>query len=227
MNIRIISPYTYKLALVALLLLCFNTESIGQSRLYRPDWSIKYNPLAIIAYTPGIELGVERSLTANTTIHLGASYLSDFGIFRGRNFEGYKLIADYRFYNLFRAIAKNGYTALQFNFKKAYSSGSTYVDRANGSYQQLYDIRANNTSIDFLLASGIVLPMGQRFSLDLSLVYGAKRLSLDVDDLAEDAIFNAFNEDFFDFTLNQVGSQWFAVFRMQAKLNFEFNQKNE
>ncbi|MEN0051731.1 MAG: hypothetical protein AAF806_31995 [Bacteroidota bacterium] len=209
--------------LTVLLLLFFSGLIVGQSRLYRPARSLKLNPLAFITHTPGIELGLEGTISENTSIHLGVSYLSDFGIFQRKDFEGYKLIGEYRIYNLFLSHNKNTYTSAQFHFKKAYVEGSTYVDRANGSYQQLYDVKAVNTSLDFLLANGAVVSLSQWASLDLSLVYGAKILSLDSDGLPNDAVFNLFDESFFNFTLNEIGSQWFPVFRMQAKLNFELN----
>lgn len=203
--------------------LLMSASVFGQDtpRLYRPDWSIKLNPVAFIAYTPGIELGIERAISENATLHIAGSYLSDFGIFQGRNFEGYKLIGEYRAYNLFNTAYENGYTSFQFHFKKAFAQGSTYVDQANGSYQEVMEVQAENTSLDFLVANGCVLPISRRFSLDLSIVYGAKILSLAYDDFSDDTMFNFFDDSFFDFTLGGAGSNWFPVFRMQAKVNFE------
>lgn len=209
------------------LLLCIGTCLVGQvsdssevSRLYRPEWSIKLNPLAILAYTPGIELGVERSINKQATLHLGGSYLNDFNIYGDQDFQGYKAILEYRHFNLLSKHKRNNaYTAFQFHLKQAFAEGSTLVDRAAGNYQQVYPVKATNTSLDFLIATGWVVPIDELVTLDFSLLYGAKRLSLSLNDLPEDASFRVLN-NFLGFTLNEEGSKWFPVFRLQIKLNF-------
>ncbi|MEM8527001.1 MAG: hypothetical protein AAGG68_20345 [Bacteroidota bacterium] len=194
----------------------------GQANeVYRPKLAIKFNAFALFAYTSGIEIGAESAVSRNSTIHFGGSYLSDFGIFENKDFNGYKLIGEYRIYRLFRSSNdRNTYTSFQLHLKQAFVEGSTFVDRANGSYQQLYDIKVVNTSLDFLLANGIILVVTPKFNIDLSVLYGAKRLSLASDNLPEDAVFNLFDRNIFDFTLNEVGSQWFPVLRFQLKFNF-------
>lgn len=211
-----------KLLSVVLVFLCLHPPLQGQSdRIYRPDWGIKFNPLAALAHTPGIELGLEHTLGENATIHLGGSYLNDFGIFPNKHFDGYKWIGEYRRYHLFKRHLSNTFLAFQFNFKKAVARGRTYLDRANGNYQQLTEVRVANTSLDFLVAYGEVRPLTPRFSLDVSVAAGAKRLSVASDDVAPDAAFRLFNDDPFDLTVRSLGSEWYPVLRLQFKLNFE------
>lgn len=208
-----------KVSVFLLLLLGICQHGFGQTEgLYHPKLAIKVNPLAFVAYTPGIEVGVEHTISPNSSIHLAGSYLSDFGIFNNRNFEGYKAIGEYRIYNLFNDDTDNGYTSFQFHLKKAFAEGTTYVDRANGSYQELYDFSLVNTSLDFLAANGIVFPVGRVVSFDASILYGAKQLSLSDENLPEDATFRL-REEFFSFELEEFGSEWFPVFRLQLKLN--------
>ncbi|MEO0339122.1 MAG: hypothetical protein AAF242_07895, partial [Bacteroidota bacterium] len=141
--------------------------SYGQDDpLYRPNWAVKINPIAIAAYTPGIELGIEHFIDERSSIHIGGSYLNDFGFTESKNFDGYKLIGEYRHYELLKSFPINTYGALQFNYKQAFAQGRTYLDRANGSYQQLTDISVTNTSLDFLLAVGNVIPLNEWFSVD-------------------------------------------------------------
>lgn len=128
--------------LIIVLALFFSPSLFGQTeQLYRPKLSIKYNPLAFIHYTPGIELGVERAIGKDASIHLGGSYLDDFNLTASQNFSGYKVIGEYRFYSPFSAEPNNSFIALTFNFKKVIANGQTYLDRANGSYQELIDIK--------------------------------------------------------------------------------------
>lgn len=207
---------------VALLLSGFWYSSQGQTNEpYRPQLAIKYNPIALFAHTPGIELGVESAVSRNNTVHFGGSYLNDFGAFESKDFKGYKLFGEYRIYELFR-FSKNGntYTSFQFHLKKAFVEGRTYLDRANGSYQQLYDVKLINTSLDFLVSNGVVLVLTPKFNVDIAMLYGAKKLSLTSDGLPDDAAFNLFNRNFFDFTPERLGSQWYPVLRFQFKLNF-------
>jgi hypothetical protein len=213
---------TKALVSIVLVFLCLHPPVQGQSaRIYRPDWSIKFNPLATLAYTPGIELGLEHTIRENASIHLGGSYLSDFGIFPNKNFDGYKLIGEYRRYRPAEHQYKNTFLAFRFNFKKTIARGQTYLDRANGNYQQLTEVKVENTTLEFLGAYGRVLPLTPRFSLELSLALGARRLSVASDDVAPDAAFNPFNDNPFDFTVNSLGSEWYPLFRPQFKLNFE------
>lgn len=211
-----------KVVTIVLVFLCLHQPVHGQSdRAYRPDWSIKFNPLATLAHTPGIELGLEHTIGENATVHLGGSYLSDFGIFPNKNFDGYKLIGEYRRYQPFKNKHPNTFLAFQFNFKRAVARGRTYLDRANGNYQQLTDIKVANTTLDFLAAYGQVLSLTPRFSLDLSAALGTKRLSLASDDVAADAAFRIFNDNPFDFTVRSLGSEWYPVLRLQFRLNIE------
>lgn len=208
--------------LLLLLLLLVTSVGFGQTdRLYRPSWGLKFNPLAFLAHTPGVELGLEHTIKSNHTVHFAASYLNDFGIFANKNFEGYKLIGEYRSYNLFNRTYPNGYTALQFHFKKAYSTGKIFVEVAGGNYEQLQEASAINTSLDFLIANGYVIILNQRLSLDLSVIYGIKRLSLASDSPAGAALIDRFNDNFFSLNLEEEGDQWFPVLRLQMKLNFE------
>jgi len=196
----------------------------GQSNeLYRPNFSVKYNPLAFLAYTSGIELGIERAIRPDASIHLGASYLNDFGIFPDRNFSGYKLISEYRFYSPISKDPNNKFIALRFNFKKVIANGRTYLDRANGNYQELIDLTVDNTTLEFLGVFGKVYPLNTWLSLDLSVVAGAKRLSLSSDDIPDDAFINLTEPLLFNVIPNAPGDYWYPVFRLQAKFNFEFN----
>lgn len=218
---QIVGPRWYWIAF--LILSTFHTGYGQDERIYRPDWSIKYNPLAIIAYTPGIELALERTIRKNATIHLGGSYLNDFGINPNQDFDGYKLIGEYRFYQPFQKFHENTFLALQFNLKKAFARGRTYLDRANGNYQELTDLRVENTSLDFLLAFGRVKPLRPWLSMDISVVGGVKRLSLASDDIPADAFFTVTQDAWFDFTLDEPGHAWYPVLRLQFKVNFEVN----
>jgi hypothetical protein len=227
MQLLKLTPYLIPKALVSivLLVLCFHPPVQGQSeqsdRIYRPSWGIKFNPFATLAHTPGIELGLEHAINENATIHLGGSYLSDFGIFSNKNFDGYKLIGEYRRYRPSEHKRKNSFLAFQFNVKKTTARGKTYLDRANGNYQQLTEVKVVNNSLEFLVVYGRVLPLTPRFSLELSVALGTKRLSVASDDIAPDAAFGLFNDIPFDFTVNSLGSGWYPLLRPQFKLNFE------
>lgn len=211
-----------KLVSIVLIIFCLHPSIQGQSnRTYRPNWGIKLNPRAMIAHTPGIELGLEHTIGENVTAHLGGSYLSDFGIFPDKNFDGYKLIGEYRRYHLFKREDQNTFLAFQFGFKKAIARGRTYLNRANGNYQQLTEVKVVNTSLDFSGAYGQVLPLGPWLSLDLSVAVGAKRLSVASEDVAPDAVFGLFNNNLFDWTINTLGSGWYPLLRLQFKLNVE------
>jgi hypothetical protein len=206
---------------LTVLILCIGPSMFGQSDpLYRPSLSIKYNPVAFVAYTPGIELGVERAISQNASLHLGGSYINDFGIAASRNFSGYKLISEYRFYSPFSEAPNNSFIALSFNLKRVNANGKTYLNKANGNYQELTDITVNNTTLDFLAAFGKVYPMNAWLSMDLSVVAGTKRLSIFSDDIPDDAFLNISEAVLFDFTPNEPGHYWFPVFRLQFKLNF-------
>ena len=189
---------------------------------YQPNFAIKFNVLGLVAHTPGIELGVEHTIGKDRTIHLAGAYLSDFGIFTNKNFEGYKLVGEYRFYDALQTVHENSYLALQFNLKKAFAEGRAFVDRANGNFQELVDATVENTSLDFLLAVGAVEPLLDWLSLDVSVVGGVKRLTLSSDDITDDAIFSELEPPIINFTMREFGSRWYPVFRVQLKLNFEF-----
>lgn len=208
--------------LVLVLVFCCSQFLIGQTEeLYRPKLSVKYNPLAFIHYTPGIELGLERTISKDQSLHLGGSYLNDFGINPNHNFSGYKLIGEYRLYSPFSEAPNNSFVAFTFNYKKVIAKGRTYLDRANGNYQELTDLRVDNTTLDFLASMGKVYPLNKWLSLDLAVVAGAKRLSLSSDDITDDAFLRLSEEFIFDFTPNEPGNYWYPVFRLQVKVNFQ------
>lgn len=211
-----------KLTGILLMFLCLHLSVQGQSnRIYRPAWGIKINPLAMLAHTPGIELGLEHAINKNATIHLGGSYLSDFGIYPNKNFDGYKWIGEYRRYHPFKRKNQNTFLAFQFYFKKTFVRGQTYLDRANGNYQQLTEVKVMNTTLGFLGAYGKVLPLTSWLSMDLSIAAGARRLSVASDEVPPDAAFGLFNDNIFDFTVNTLGSEWYPSLQLQFKLNVE------
>ena len=220
-----VKSFCYKAVVsIVLILLCCHAPIQGQSdRIYRPNWSIKFNPLAPLNHTPGIELGLEHTISENTSIHLGASYLSDFGVFPNKNFDGYRFLGEYRMYRPPEHQHKNTFLAFQFNYKRTKTQGQVYLDRANGNYQQLTEVKVVNTTLEFLGAYGKVFPLSPRFSLDMSLAIGARWLSVASDDIPPDAAFNLFNDNVFDFTVNSLGNVWYPLFRPQFKLNFELN----
>ncbi len=192
----------------------------GQSeKLYRPKWAIKLNPFALIAYTPGIEVGLEYFMTDRTSLHVGGGYLNDFGFSANKNFDGYKLIGEYRIYNLFERLSINSYGAIQLNYKKVFAQGRTFIDRANGSYQQLTDVSVTNTAMDFIVTGGNVIPFNDWLSLDLSLEFGVRRLNLASDDVSADELSNLFEENFFDLRITEIGTRWYPIYRMQVKVN--------
>lgn len=208
--------------LIMVLALCFSPFLFGQTeQLYRPELSIKYNPLAFIAYTPGIELGLERAIGKDASIHLGGSYLDDFNINASQNFSGYKMISEYRFYSPFTAESNNSFVGLIFSFKKVIARGQTYINQANGNYQELIDLTIDNTTLDFLASYGKVFPINKWLSIDLAVVAGAKRLSILSDDIPDDAFLSISENTLFDFTPNEPGNYWYPIFRLQAKLNFD------
>ncbi|MEM6379544.1 MAG: hypothetical protein AAF705_15165 [Bacteroidota bacterium] len=206
---------------VLVLVLSFCQCLVGQeAELYRPKLAIKYNPLAFLAYTPGIELGLERSISKEASIHLGGSYLNDFDNGSIQNFSGYKLIGEYRFYSPFSEEPNNSFAAFTFNFKKVIASGRTYVDRANGNYQELIDLTVDNTTLEFLASVGKVYPLNKWFGLDLAVVAGARRLGISSDDIPDDAFLSLSEDDFLNLIPNEPGNYWYPVFRLQVKLNF-------
>jgi hypothetical protein len=211
-----------KLLGIILIVFCLHPSVHGQStRTYRPHWGIKLNPLAMLAYTPGTELGLEHTISKNSTIHLGGSYLNDFGIYPNKNFDGYKVIGEYRRYQLFKGAHQNTFFALQFYLKKTFAQGQTYLDRANGNYQQLTEVKVVNTTLGFLVAYGKVLPLTSWLSIDLSAAAGVRRLSVASDDVPPDATFGLFNDSIFDLTVNTLGSEWYPLLQLQFKLNIE------
>lgn len=207
---------------ILILVFCLSQSLAGQeTKLYRPKLAVKYNPLAFLAYTPGIELGLERAITKDASIHLGGSYINDFNYSPVRNFSGYKLIGEYRLYSPFSKESNNRFVGLTFNFKKVIASGRTYVDRANGNYQELIDLAVDNTSLEFLASIGQVFPLTKWLSFDGAVVVGARRLSISSDDIPDDAFLSIFQDDFLNLTPDEPGNYWYPVWRLQAKLNFQ------
>lgn len=208
--------------MLLLCLLSINQATWGQSdSLYRPEFSIKYNPLAILAYTPGVELGIERMIGKETSLHLGGSYINDFNGASGSDFSGYKILSAFRFYSPFSKEPNNSFIALRFNFKKVIASGQTYLDRANGNYQELIDLTVDNSTLEFLGAIGKVYPINKWLSMDLSVVGGVKRLSLSSKDIPDDAFISITEPVLFVVTPTEPGNYWYPVFRLQVKFNFE------
>ncbi|MEM9991648.1 MAG: DUF3575 domain-containing protein [Bacteroidota bacterium] len=194
----------------------------AEKRLYRPVWAIKHNPIAFVAHTSGIEFGVERRINAHSTGQVIGAYLTDFG--QGmRNFQGHKLGLEYRLFSLLSKREKNTYTGIQLQWKRIVAQGTNYVDRANGSYQQLMPVEAITNTLDIGLANGIVLPMGGRWSLELSALLGAKYMHLALGDkLPEDAVLQIPQDGIlFDFVLRTPGHRWYGTWRMQLKINYE------
>lgn len=222
MEIKALDMRLAKLLSIALLIFSIHTQALGQSnRAYRPNWGLKFNPLATIAYTPGIELGLEHTIRENASLHLGGSYLNDFGIYPTKNFDGYKLMGEYRHYQPFKKRHQNTFLALQFNFKQTFAQGQTYLDRANGNYQQLTEVSVTNTTLEFLGAYGKVFTLTPWLSLDTALALGLKRLNLSSDNVPPDAAFILFDDNIFDFTVNSFGSDWYPLLRLQLKFNIE------
>lgn len=207
---------------ILILVFCWYLPPVrGQSAedMYRPVLAVKYNPLAMLAYTPGIEMGLEHTISEHATIHLGGSYLSDFGIFPNKDFTGYKLIGEYRKYRFFKNTHPNAFLALHMYVKRTNTQGQAYLNRANGNYQQLSDVAVTNSTIAGLVAYGKVFNLSQKVSLDIALALGTKRLTVASDDVPPDAALGLFNDTIFDFTVNELGSGWYPLFRIHVKCN--------
>ncbi|HKK76676.1 MAG TPA: hypothetical protein VJ953_16485 [Saprospiraceae bacterium] len=195
----------------------------GQSdRLYRPNWAVKVNPFAIINYTPGIELGLEKMITMDGSLYLGLSYLDDFGIHPNKNFDGYKILGEYRHYRPLKNRHPNTFLSVQSNFKQTFADGRIYQDRANGNYQQLTDVSVTNTTLAFLVAYGRVFTPKTWLSLDFSVAAGAKWLSVTSDNIPADAGIGLLADPgFLDPRVNSLGSEWFPLLRLQFRVNIE------
>lgn len=209
--------------LILLLVLGMPLWAQGQSdRLYRPNWAIKVNPLAIINYTPGIELGLEQMITGQESLHLGLAYLNDFGFHPGKKFDGYKLLGEYRYYQPFKKRQSNTFLSAQSNFKQTFADGRIYQDRANGNYQQLTDVSVTNTTLAFLVAYGRVFTPKSWLSLDFSVAAGAKWLSVTSDNIPAEAGFGLLADPgFLDPRVNSLGSEWYPLLRLQFRVNIE------
>lgn len=196
-------------------------------RTYRPNWALKVNPPAIIHYTPGIELGLEQMISNNSSLHLGLNYLDDFGFHPNKNFTGYKILGEYRYYQPFGKNLVNTFLSGQFNWKQTFTSGRLFLDRANGNYQQLTEIDVTNTTLEFLAAYGIVFPLNPWLSLDFSVAAGAKQLAVTSDNIPADAGFGLLpDETFPDPRVNALGTEWYPLLRFQFKVNVElFREK--
>lgn len=210
--------------IVLLLALGLPSLALGQAdRIYRPNWVIKYNPLALfLNYTPGIELGLEHTVRKNTSLHLGASFLNDFGFSPSKNFEGYKILSEYRRYQLFQNARPNTFLSLQLNFKQTFANGRTFLDRANGNYQQLSDVDVTNTTFELLGGFGLVSPLNSWLSLDFSAAAGIKWLEVTSDNIPADAGFGLLAEPtFLALRVRTLGEYLYPLLRFQFKVNVE------
>lgn len=210
------------------LLLLFFTLGISflaraqSDHIYRPNWALKVNPLAIIYYTPGVELGIEQMISKNASLHLGLSYLDDFGFHPNKNFNGYKILGEYRYYQPFSKGHANTFLSGQFNFKQTFANGRIYLDRANGNYQQLSEVNVTNTTLEFLAAYGRVFPLNNWLSIDFSVAMGVKRLAVTSDNIPADAGFGLIpDETFLDPRVNALGTEWYPLLRFQFRMNVE------
>lgn len=203
------------------LMLSFQTWA-QSDRTYRPNWAIKVNPLAIIYYTPGVELGVEQMISNNSSLHLGLSYLDDFGFHPNKNFSGYKILGEYRYYQPFANRHPNTFLSGQFNFKQTFANGRIYLDRANGNYQRLSQVDITNTSLKFMATYGKIVPLNSWLSLDFSVATGVKRLAVTSDNIPADAGFGLIpDETFLDPRINALGTEWYPLLRFQFRMNVE------
>ena len=208
--------------LIVFLVGIHGTTLAQNDNIYRPQWAIKANPLAILAHAHGIEMGLEHSLTDRTSIHIGGSYLNDFGLSQGKDFRGYKILSEYRIYSIFKRWHPNTFCAIHFNGKQTFTEGETFLNRANGNFQELVAFGVQNTTLAFLGSLGRVIKFSPVFSIDLSLAFGTKLLTVSSDDIPADAALISLEEGFLDFTVNELGTGLYPIFRIHCKLNFEW-----
>ncbi|MEM9884517.1 MAG: DUF3575 domain-containing protein [Bacteroidota bacterium] len=216
-----------KVSILAFLLLSINTpsfaqnESVADASLYRPKLALKYNPFALFAYTPGFEIGAEHALSKHSSINYAANIVNDFGFRQNQDFRGYKFLAEYRHYNILNPSQPNNwYSGIQISYKSITTEGRDYLDRAGGNYQQLFDIKAQTTSLDFLLTHGLSEMLSNWCFVEVALTYGGKRLDLAYTNLPADAVYEPIDEGFLDFQWREEGARWFPVLRLHVKFNF-------
>ncbi len=177
------------------------TDSIPEA--VRPKLAVKLSPLPAIDYTPTLQLGVEIGTTIDQSLNIDLGYIADW--YDGRNFEGFKVKGEYRFYRpLKRHANRLIFSGIQYQYKRVVVSNNSLVWRNNRTYQQLIPHRIVNEVNSITAVSGWAFNTHKPIGVETSIGVGYRRLEVSVKDVPDDVDLDFSTTNFF-FRQNREG----------------------
>ena len=191
--------------------------------VYRPRLAVKLVPLPLIDYTPALQFAVEARTFRHQAIQLEYGYLMDYTGSDDGLFSGFKLKSEYRFYNPWgeSAFVENFFVGFQYLRKHVDTEGIATVWRAGQNFQQNLPITVSNRTNSYYIVLGTLFPINQRVCFELATGVGSRDLSVRVENLPDDAFFDAnlLRDNFFN-PVNREGNYRFLTYFLSMKLNF-------
>lgn len=182
-----------------LLIVCLNLNLQAQEVVidtvpfYRPDWSIKFVPAALVSTTPAIQFAVERRTFTDQAIQLELGYIKNYPDLP-TTLDGFKLRGEYRFYNLLnkkdayhKAVKPNFFYGVHYLYKQFDATGKAFIFREQLGYQERVDVTVAHKSHAIYAVAGDIFHFKNRFFMEFVFGLGIRSTSIYVRDFAEDA----------------------------------------
>ena len=213
-------------SLFVLILTCCQlgiSQSVDSSfnKDFRPPMlTFKVSPLPLLDYTPAIQAGVEIRTIKNESFNLDYGYITD--IHRDRNFTGFKLRGEYRWYKAIpNAPNTMKFRGLQYMYKQVIATTTAPVWRNNRSYQEILTYRVISRTNSIYAIGGFSFDIHSHLGVETSLGLGYRRLDILLKDVPEDGTVTSTNSNFL-FQSNRPGDfhspAFFLSFRIMWRL---------
>jgi len=156
------------------------------AQTYRPNLAIKFSLLPLLDYTPALQFGLEIGTAKNQSLHVEYGYVKDY--FRSRDFSGYKLKGEYRFY---KAVSNEPnilkFRGIQYMYKQVINPASAFVWRNSQTYQEFVSYKILNRTNSIFAIGGFAFNTSKPVGFEASFGLGYRRFEVSLIDLPDDA----------------------------------------
>lgn len=151
--------------------------------------ALKFSPLPLLDYTPALQFGAELRIRKQQTFQVEYGYInSRIHPSRSRDFTGFKLKGEYRFYDARPAkVERNRFLGIQYMHKQVLVEGTEFFWRANRTYQELLPVKLTNFTNSAYVTIGQLVPLFGTVQIEIATGLGIRRLDIVYLDFPEDA----------------------------------------
>lgn len=155
------------------------SQDLADTLVYRPQLALKWSVSSYFSNTPATQFGIEKRIAPHQAIQGELAYFNDLGAIRGHDFQGYKLVGQYRIYKHWKKGKKenrkqNRFLGVQAQLKQTFTKDFGTFRHIEDDYFENRDYRIVSTSVNILYIYGYIFPIKSKWATELTFGYGAR-----------------------------------------------------